>query len=81
MPELGVFHTECSEPRLCGLSWFTCREEVKERCVPYEFCNVMWVGWRDDERGRRVAYRKGLGRVERKAWEGMKKEEVEVLLG
>jgi len=81
MPELDLFHAQCSQPKLCAMSWWSCGDKVKERCVPYEFCNVMWVGWREEEDGKKVAYREGLGRVVRKAWDGMEKDEVEILLG
>ncbi|KAK0620838.1 heterokaryon incompatibility protein-domain-containing protein, partial [Immersiella caudata] len=80
MPELDLFHAECPQRKLCAMSWFSCGDKVKEHCVPYEFCNVMWVGWREEEDGKKVAYREGLGRVSRKAWDGMKKDEVEILL-
>ncbi|KAK4444382.1 heterokaryon incompatibility protein-domain-containing protein [Podospora aff. communis PSN243] len=80
MPELDLFHAQCPRPKLCALSWFSCGDGVKKLCVPYEFCNVMWVGWREED-GKKVAYREGLGRVMRKAWDGMEKDQVELLLG
>ncbi|KAK5655180.1 hypothetical protein OQA88_6079 [Cercophora sp. LCS_1] len=55
--------------------------EVQQRKEPagadvYDIVNVLWVGWREDG----MAYRKALGRVWKKAWEGMVKNEVELLL-
>ncbi|KAK5656824.1 hypothetical protein OQA88_4372 [Cercophora sp. LCS_1] len=81
MPELDLFHAQCSQPKMCAMSWWSCGDKVKEHCVPYEFWNAMWVGWRDEKNGKKVAYREGLGRVVRKAWDGMEKGEVEILLG
>ncbi|OAL44746.1 hypothetical protein IQ07DRAFT_521481 [Pyrenochaeta sp. DS3sAY3a] len=42
----------------------------------YEFYNVMWIEW-----GEGVAYRKAVGRVEKRAWEKCRLEEVDVTLG
>ncbi|KAK4198322.1 heterokaryon incompatibility protein-domain-containing protein [Triangularia verruculosa] len=42
----------------------------------YTFYNVLWVEWNHG-----VAYRRGVGRVKRSAWENMKTEDVELVLG
>lgn len=42
----------------------------------YEYYYVMWIEW---ERG--IAYRKGLGRVEKSAWESQKLESLRMMLG
>jgi hypothetical protein len=38
--------------------------------------NVLWVVWEDG-----VAYRKGVGRIERSAWEAVKKDDIWLVLG
>jgi len=81
MPELNVFHAPCTDKRFCPTFWAMCSDKVKERYIPYEFYNVMWVGFREDERGRKVAYREGLGRVEKRGWDALETDEVEILLG
>ncbi|KAK7985701.1 HET-domain-containing protein [Apiospora saccharicola] len=42
----------------------------------WEFYNVLWVEWEDG-----IAYRKGIGRVERSAWERLEKEDISLVLG
>ncbi|KAI0883551.1 HET-domain-containing protein [Annulohypoxylon maeteangense] len=42
----------------------------------YEYYYVLWVEWRDG-----VAYRKGLGRVEKRVWELQDREWVDLVLG
>ncbi|KAK5656784.1 hypothetical protein OQA88_4332 [Cercophora sp. LCS_1] len=42
----------------------------------WTFYNVLWVEWCDG-----VAYRKGVGRVKRRAWEEARKENVDLVLG
>lgn len=49
------------------------------RARAYEVVNVLWIGW-VGEGDRRMAYRKGLGRVWKRAWERMEVDEVELLL-
>lgn len=51
-----------------GIPW---SEEGK-----YEFYNVMSIHWLDG-----VAYRNAVGRVEKRAWERLKKDEIDVTLG
>ncbi|GAB1317812.1 hypothetical protein MFIFM68171_08022 [Madurella fahalii] len=70
MPELGVFHAGCPQP--CPASP-SCQAE--ERFVPYDFYNVMWVGWEAN-----MAYRKGIGRVLVSYWDGLRPEETEIVL-
>ena len=71
VPEMRIFHAECFQPCL-----------VPERCrasprvVPYDFYNVMWVGWDGG-----VAYRKGVGRVLASYWDEQQPAEVQVTLG
>jgi hypothetical protein len=52
-----------------------CEEHSKETEI-YQFYFVMCVEW-----DRQVAYRKGLGRVEKAAWECLLLEEIKVILG
>ena len=42
----------------------------------YEFYNVLWIEW---EQG--IAYRKGVGRVEKAAWEAQELEWIDLVLG
>ncbi|KAH6876404.1 heterokaryon incompatibility protein-domain-containing protein [Thelonectria olida] len=42
----------------------------------WSFMNVLWVSWDDG-----VAYRRGVGRVQRSAWEAVKKADVSLVLG
>jgi Heterokaryon incompatibility protein (HET) len=44
--------------------------------VTYEFYNVLWVKWVEG-----VAYRNGLGRVSKAAWDSQPLEEIELMLG
>jgi Heterokaryon incompatibility protein (HET) len=52
--------------------------ELEERPVTgpfYEFYNVMWIAWDGD-----IAYRKGLGRVLKQAWEAANLKQVSLIL-
>jgi hypothetical protein len=56
-------------------------EEVRHQERPrsgqwYEYYWVMWVGWTNG-----IAYRKGLGRVHRHMWEGLRGELFDFMLG
>ncbi|KAN0090565.1 Heterokaryon incompatibility protein (HET) domain containing protein [Hyaloscypha variabilis] len=51
--------------------------ERKERGWRYEFYNVLYIKW--DSSG--VAYRKGLGRVDREIWESLKHNNINLILG
>ena len=42
----------------------------------YLFYHVLWIEWQGD-----IAYRRGLGRVVQTVWDGLPKDEVEILLG
>ncbi|PVH84252.1 hypothetical protein DL98DRAFT_528668 [Cadophora sp. DSE1049] len=42
----------------------------------YEFYNMLWVEWKDG-----IAYRKGCGRVMKKAWEEEEREWIDLVLG
>ncbi|KAL8901768.1 MAG: hypothetical protein Q9207_005040 [Kuettlingeria erythrocarpa] len=42
----------------------------------WEFYNVLWVTWKND-----VAYRKGIGRIDKDAWERHNKDIVDITLG
>jgi hypothetical protein len=44
--------------------------------VTYEFYNVLWIEWKEG-----VAYRKGVGRVWKKAWERQKLKQIDAILG
>ncbi|KAM7188008.1 Heterokaryon incompatibility protein (HET) domain containing protein [Naviculisporaceae sp. PSN 640] len=43
---------------------------------PPEFYNILWVQWVDG-----VAYRKGLGKVRKHAWDSLEKQEIDLVLG
>ncbi|KAL1847231.1 hypothetical protein VTK73DRAFT_10412 [Phialemonium thermophilum] len=49
---------------------------TESRKEVHTFYNVLWVVWEDG-----TAYRRGVGRVERKAWESIPKQNIELLLG
>ncbi|KAI1770717.1 HET-domain-containing protein [Hypoxylon cercidicola] len=42
----------------------------------YEYYYVLWIEWRDG-----IAYRKGLGRVDKNAWEARQREWIDLVLG
>lgn len=42
----------------------------------YNFYHVLWIEWQDN-----VAYRKGLGRVVKKVWDDLPKDEIDLHLG
>ncbi|KAK8008147.1 hypothetical protein PG991_010698 [Apiospora marii] len=42
----------------------------------WSFYNVLWVEWEDG-----IAYRKGIGRVKRSAWERVEKEDISLVMG
>lgn len=42
----------------------------------YTFYNVLWVVWVDG-----IAYRRGVGRVKRQAWDGLDRGDIELILG
>ncbi|KAI1213344.1 HET-domain-containing protein [Annulohypoxylon truncatum] len=42
----------------------------------YEYYYVLWIEWRDE-----IAYRKGLGRVQKHAWELQDREWIDLVLG
>ncbi|KAF8849346.1 HET-domain-containing protein [Acephala macrosclerotiorum] len=51
-------------------------EERPKRAEFYEFYFVLWIEWHDG-----IAYRRGLGRVEKQAWEQLSAEEIDIKLG
>ena len=71
IPELRVFHAKCFQlcfdPKRC---------QAEGRFVPYDFYNVMWIGWNGN-----VAYRKAVGRVLVSYWDEQEPEDVEITLG
>ncbi|KAK8004717.1 heterokaryon incompatibility protein [Apiospora arundinis] len=52
-----------------------CEPQLVEK-ETWSFYNVLWVEWVDG-----IAYRKGVGRVNRSAWERLKKDEISLVLG
>ncbi|KFA68740.1 hypothetical protein S40285_09144 [Stachybotrys chlorohalonatus IBT 40285] len=52
------------------------REERPKHGDKYEFYNVMWISWREG-----VAYRQGLGRVDKNRWESLEVSMIDVVLG
>jgi hypothetical protein len=53
-----------------------CDECPKTPSTLYEFYYVLWVEWKDG-----IAYREGMGRILKDAWEARDKEEIDLLLG
>jgi hypothetical protein len=51
-------------------------EKRPKRRVLYEFYNVLRVGWKGE-----VAYRWAHWRVERRVWDGLEVEAVDLVLG
>ncbi|KAI2464148.1 HET-domain-containing protein [Annulohypoxylon bovei var. microspora] len=51
-------------------------DERPKRGRYYEYYYVLWVEWKDD-----TAYRKGLGRVQKNAWELQDREWIDLVLG
>jgi hypothetical protein len=51
-------------------------EERPKSSERYEYYNVLWIEWEDG-----IAYRKGLGRVEKNMWEKQPLEWIDVTLG
>ncbi|KAI3327251.1 HET-domain-containing protein [Xylariaceae sp. AK1471] len=51
-------------------------DERPKSGVLYEYYYVLWVEWREG-----VAYRKGLGRVHKDAWESQEREWIDLVLG
>lgn len=51
-------------------------EERPKGGILYEYYYVLWVEWKDG-----VAYRKGLGRVEKNAWEAQERGWINLVLG
>ena len=54
--------------------WF--HEERTKSTEIYEFYNVLWISW---EHG--IAYRKGLGRVQKSIWEAQMIDWINITLG
>lgn len=57
----------------CGYDGDSPLIDDKDVCT---FYNILWVEWING-----VAYRRGVGRVIRTAWESMEKKDVELILG
>jgi len=59
-----------------------CLTEQNTELVPrsnkerYDFYNVLWIEWEDG-----IAFRKGIGRVEKSIWEAQPLEWIDVTLG
>jgi hypothetical protein len=51
-------------------------QHLRNYIVIYEFYNVLWVEWKGG-----VTYRRALGRVFKKVWESVPREEVDIILG
>jgi hypothetical protein len=58
--------------------WMLCEGDSPKSIdrVDHEFINVLWVEWEEG-----VAYRKGIGRVMKSAWEGLELEWIDLVLG
>ncbi|KAK5654212.1 hypothetical protein OQA88_7387 [Cercophora sp. LCS_1] len=71
VPELRVIHAGCPKPCV-----FPPNCKAEKRFVPYEYYNVMWIGWNGC-----IAYRNAIGRVLGSYWDSLDPEEVEITLG
>jgi hypothetical protein len=71
----GVVKEDAWDRATNGFMELEVRKEFKGIEV-YEFFNVLWIEWKD-----RVAYRRGVGRVWKPAWEEKDAESVDVVLG
>ena len=70
-PELRVFHADCPQPCLVAE---LCQADA--RVVPYEFYNVLWIGWEGE-----TAFRKAAGRVLASYWDEQKPQNAHIMLG
>lgn len=61
-----------------GMAEWTYNERPKAggKGSKYEYYNVLWVEWVEG-----IAFRKGLGRIEKSAWEEQELEQIELILG
>jgi len=69
----GDCHNEAPMPQALD-EWNS--EERPKYSGLYEWYNVLWIGWKDD-----IAYRKGLGRVQKEIWEAQPLEWIDLMLG
>jgi hypothetical protein len=53
-----------------------CISERPKDSERYEYYNVLWIEWDDG-----VAYRKAVGRVEKRVWESLSLESIDLVLG
>lgn len=64
-------------PPPLGTPMSKCEEaQLKVKWDINEFYNVLWVEWVDG-----VAYRKGVGKVWKGAWESLEREDIDLVLG
>jgi hypothetical protein len=61
--------------RSYSISEWNCKARPTDREF-YEFYFVLWIEWVEG-----IAYRKALGRVEKRAWESLALEDIDVILG
>ncbi len=52
------------------------RPEAGGKGSKYEWYNVLWIEWEEE-----IAYRKGVGRIHKAAWEAQELEWIDVVLG
>ena len=71
IPELRIFHAKCPQPCFNPKSCL-----ADSWVVPYDFYNVMWIGWNES-----VAYRRAVGRVLVSYWDKQRPEDIRVILG
>lgn len=71
VPEFRIIHAHCQKQCV-----FEAECQAEKRFVPYEYYNVMWIGWNGS-----VAHRKAIGRVLASYWDAMSPKEVETTLG
>jgi hypothetical protein len=70
----GIAHGYPNGPNPFCIRESNCKERPQTHT--YEFYNVLWIEWEDG-----IAYRKGVGRVEKSRWEAQPLEWIDVTLG
>lgn len=64
-------------PRLSAMDEWEAEERPRTtQGAKYEYYNVLWVEWKEE-----IAYRRGVGRIMRAAWEAQKLEWVDLIMG
>ena len=70
------FCSNMSSPKIVDYIFEWSHPERPKEAENYGYHNVMWIQWEDG-----IAYRKGLGRVERSVWERQALDDVDLIVG